>query len=52
MNTSFVAFMNKRGIACASDTDMTLYAWGHHYQYRKSWYHHVDVGGRYDKFGV
>ena len=26
MNTSFVAFMNKRGIACASDTDMTLYA--------------------------
>lgn len=26
MNTSFVAFMNKRGIACASDTDMTLYS--------------------------
>ncbi len=26
MNTSFVAFMNMRGIACASDTDMTLYA--------------------------
>ena len=26
MNTSFVAFMNKRGMACASDTDMTLYA--------------------------
>ena len=26
MSTSFVAFMNKRGIACASDTDMTLYA--------------------------
>ena len=26
MKTSFVAFMNKRGIACASDTDMTLYA--------------------------
>jgi len=26
MNTSFAAFLNKRGIACASDTDMTLYA--------------------------
>jgi hypothetical protein len=26
MKTSFVAFLNKRGIACASDTDMTLYA--------------------------
>ena len=26
MNTSFVAFLNKEGIACASDTDMTLYA--------------------------
>ena len=26
MNTSFVAFLNKRGIACASDTDNTLYA--------------------------
>ena len=26
MNTSFAAFMNKKGIACASDTDMTLYA--------------------------
>ena len=26
MNTSFVAYMNKRGIACASDTDMTMYA--------------------------
>lgn len=25
MNTSFVAFLNKHGIACASDTDMTLY---------------------------
>lgn len=25
MKTSFVAFLNKRGIACASDTDMTLY---------------------------
>lgn len=25
MNTSFVAFLNKEGIACASDTDMTLY---------------------------
>ena len=26
MKTSFVAFLNKEGIACASDTDMTLYA--------------------------
>ena len=26
MKTSFVAFLNKHGIACASDTDMTLYA--------------------------
>lgn len=26
MTTSFVAFLNMRGIACASDTDMTLYA--------------------------
>ncbi len=26
MGTSFVAFMNKHGMACASDTDMTLYA--------------------------
>ena len=26
MTTSFVAFFNKHGIACASDTDMTLYA--------------------------
>ena len=26
MKTSFVAFLNNRGIACASDTDMTLYA--------------------------
>ena len=26
MKTSFVAFLNKRGIACASDTDMTLYS--------------------------
>ena len=26
MKTSFVAFLNKQGIACASDTDMTLYA--------------------------
>jgi hypothetical protein len=26
MKTSFVAFLNKRGLACASDTDMTLYA--------------------------
>lgn len=25
MNTSFVAFLNKEGIACASDTDVTLY---------------------------
>ena len=25
MKTSFVAFLNKHGIACASDTDMTLY---------------------------
>jgi hypothetical protein len=24
MKTSFVAFLNKAGIACASDTDMTL----------------------------
>lgn len=26
MKTNFVAFLNKHGIACASDTDMTLYA--------------------------
>ena len=26
METSFVVFMNKHGMACASDTDMTLYA--------------------------
>lgn len=26
MNTHFIAFINKHGIACASDTDMTLYA--------------------------
>ena len=26
MNTSFIAFLNKRGVACASDTDKTLYA--------------------------
>ncbi len=26
MKTSFVAFLNKHGIACASDCDMTLYA--------------------------
>lgn len=26
MKTSFIAFLNKHGIACASDTDMTLYA--------------------------
>ena len=26
MKTSFIALANKRGVACASDTDMTLYA--------------------------
>ena len=26
MKTNFVAFLNKHGMACASDTDMTLYA--------------------------
>ena len=26
MKTSFIAFLNQHGIACASDTDMTLYA--------------------------
>ena len=53
MNISFVAFLNKRGIASRRPIDLAIITKNNGYTWSdlKSWGHHVDTGGRYGKLG-